>query len=121
MFVFIVLLCCVHCSFVDNTGVRVRDDEQDAVLLGREVDSFQNLAVVTFSRPLVTSDVNDEDFDRVLFLYFGFGPFHANSSNPIGDPGLNRWISNDPIQFDCNINCKSTLQPCSAAACILHV
>ena len=76
-----------------------------------------NFAYVTFSRPLVTSDVTDEDFDRVLYLYFGFGPFYANYT--IGDPGLNRWISSDPIQFDCDINCKCTPQPICATVCVL--
>ena len=104
----LVLICHVHCSSVNATGVLIGDEEPDAVLLGREVDPTTNFAIVNFSRPLVTSDDDDEDLDRALYLSFSFGPFNASSPDPIGDPGLNRFISGNPIQFDCSRDRKGT-------------
>ena len=85
--------------------IPVPDDEQNAILLGKSLLPNTTYVAVGFSRPLVTSDDNDEDLDRPLYLHFGFGPFDANSSFPVGDPGANRWISRSPIQFECNRNC----------------
>ena len=78
--------------------------------------------LVIFSRPLVTSDDNDQNLDQPLYLHFSFGEFIVNSSFPIGDPGDNRWISRRPIQFDCSLNCKHpTTMLCCAVCAVLCV
>ena len=106
----VLVLCHVCCSSLNATnGLLDPDEEPDAVLLRRVVDPQTNFAIVNFSRPLVTSDDDDEDLDRPLYLSFGYGLFDVNSSIPIVDPGANRWISRNPIQFGCNSTCKSTL------------
>ena len=106
----VLVLCHVRCSSVNAiTGSLDPDEEPDAVLLRRVVDPQTNFAIVNFSRPLVTSDDDDEDLDRPLYLSFSYGPFDVNSSIPIVDPGTNRWFSRNPIQFDCNSTCKSIL------------
>ena len=97
-------LCRVCCSYIEF-GIPVSEDDHDAVLLSAYVDPNTSYTYVAFSRPLVTSDVNDADLSRPLYLQFGFGPFDANTSMPIGDPSANRWISNDLIQFDCSLDC----------------
>ena len=74
--------------------------------------------LVIFSRPLVTSDDNDQNLDQPLYLRFGFGEFIVNSSFPIGDPGDNRWISRRPIQFDCSLNCKHVCVCACVFACV---
>ena len=81
------------------------EDDFDAVLLSAYVDPNTSYAYVAFSRPLVTSDVNDADLSRPLYLHFGFSPFNASSPSPVSDSGANRWISNDLIQFDCSLDC----------------
>ena len=111
-------LCCVCCSHFEF-GIPVSEDDHNAVLLGAYVDPNTSYAYVAFSRPLVTSDVNDADLSRPLYLHFGFGPFNASSPIPVSDPGANRWVSTSPIQFDCDSNRKSTLQQCSTAVCIV--
>ena len=104
--------------------VPIPDNETNAVLLEREVDTATNIAYVKFSRLLVTSDGADERLNRPLYLFFSFGPFYpsSNFSSPIGDPGSNTWISTSPIQFDCAINRKSTPHSYVIALCALcHV
>ena len=99
------------CRFFDVFWiVPIPDDETNAVLLEREVDTATNIAYVKFSRLLVTSDGSDERLNRPLYLFFSFGPFYPSSNffSPINDPGNNIWLSTSPLQFDCAINRKNT-------------
>ena len=106
----VLVLCHVCCSSLNaTTGSLDPDEKPDAVLLRRVVDPQTNFAIVNFSRPLVTSDDDDEDLDRPLYLSFSYGPFDVNSPIPIGPPNGTSWINGNPIQFDCSSTCKSTL------------
>ena len=110
-------LWCDCCSYTDSL-ILTRDEEQNAVLLRFEMIPDTTYGLVIFSRPLVTSDDNDQNLDQPLYLRFGFGEFIVNSSFPIGDPGDNRWISRRPIQFDCSLNCKHVCVCACVFACV---
>lgn len=112
------LFFCTACCSNVNQGMPEPDVQQNVFRVSRVVDPDTNIAYVTFSRPLNTSDVDDVDLDSPLYLHFGYSA--ANIMN-ISDPRTNIWTSRSPIQFDCSRDCKHTVQPCSAAVCVVCI
>ena len=101
------LFYCFNCSNVVDL-VPQADARQNAVLLSRTVDPGTNIAYVTFSRPLNTSDVDDVVLDHPLYLHFGYSP---SDIIEINTAQTSIWTSRSPIQFDCNRDGKNTFQP----------
>ena len=79
------------------------DASQDATLIAFTVDQITAESTATFSRPLITGDVDDDDaLDVPLYLQYAYGNITNASLNQIGDPGDNRWISRHRLSFDCS-------------------
>ena len=80
------------------------DASQDALLLafGVSLDNGELVTTVTFSRPLFTGDIDDDDLTVPHFLHYAYGNIINASLNLIDDPGNNRWISRHQISFDCS-------------------
>ena len=80
------------------------DASQDVTLLSFEVNQIAGglETTVTFSRPLVTGDVDDDDLTVPRYLQYAYGDIINASLNLIDDPGNNRWISRQQISFDCS-------------------
>ena len=79
------------------------DASQDATLIAFAVDQITAESTATFSRPLITGDVDDDDaLDVPLYLQYAYGNITNASLNQIGDPGDNRWISRHQLSFDCS-------------------
>ena len=102
-------ICIVYCSN-QTLGIVGEDKESNVFLVDRQVDPGTNIAVVTFSRQLETSDPSDANLNNPLFLHFGYGPLEAVVD--INAPGTNRWVSRYPIQFDCSRDGETILQHC---------
>lgn len=95
----LLLVCDVCCSYITEQGIPVSDQEQDGTLIDVYTNQTTSLVYVTFTRPLETSD--DEDLDRPLYLYYGYGTFDTTSPvSPVGPPD-NLLVSTVPIRFDC--------------------